>query len=127
MTLAEQALANLNAALASDGENVEIRRLVGTQLIPINVDCRAFVRGYRADELTSGIIQTDRKVILSPSEIIATGWPGPNSSATPTDRDRRVPIKGDKAVIAGRVCNIEASTGIYIDNQLVRIELQARG
>lgn len=127
MTLAEQAVADLNAALASDGEDIEVRRQVGTQLIPIGVDCRAFVRGYRADELTGGIIQTDRKVILSPTQIIANGWPGPNSSATPTDRDRRVPIKGDKAVIAGRVYNIEASAGLYIDNALVRIELQVRG
>lgn len=126
MTLAEQAVADLDAALATDGEDIKIRRLVGTQLIPIGVDCRAFVRGYSAEELSSGIIQTDRKVILSPSEIIATGWPGPNSSATPTDRDRRVPIKGDKAVIAGRVYNIEASQGKYID-ELVRIELQVRG
>ena len=49
---------------------------------------------------------------MSPNEIIRA--PGPNSSATPTDQDRRVPRKGDAVIIAGRKRAIEAAGGIYL-------------
>ena len=121
------AIAELDQALADVGQDIELHRLVGTQLIPIKVRCRAIVRRYRADELVGGITQNDDRVILSPTEIIRAGWPGPNSSATPTERDRRVPRKGDKAVIAGVPRNIEVAMPVYVDNELVRIELQVLG
>lgn len=122
-----QLRADLDSTLAEDGEDIEIHRLVGTQLIPIKVTCRAFVRGYKPDEIVGGINQNDKRVILSPTEIIAKGWPGPNSSATPTNRDRRVPIKGDRVVIQGRNYNVEVAGGIYVRDDLVRIEMQVRG
>ena len=62
------------------------------------------------------------KVIMSPNEIIRA--PGPNSSATPTDQDRRVPRKGDAVIIAGRKRAIEAAGGIYLGGELVRIEMR---
>ena len=55
MTEAEQAIADLNAALAADGEWIELWRETGTQKIPFKVRCRAFVRGYTAQELVGGI------------------------------------------------------------------------
>ena len=97
MTDAEQAIADLNAALVADGEWIELWRETGTQKIPFKVRCRAFVRGYAAQELVGGIAQTDSKIMMSPTEIIRARWPGPNSSATPTEQDRRVPRKGDAA------------------------------
>lgn len=119
--------AELDHALADCGEDIEIRRLIGTS-VSAAVECRAFVRRDRInDELVGGIVQRNIEIILSPSQIIAQGWPGPNSSATPTELDRRVPVKGDKAVWAGRVMNIEESCPIYIDNELVRIELRVKG
>ena len=109
MIEAEQAVADLNAALAADGEWIELWRETGTQKIPFKVRCRAFVRGYAAQELVGEIARTDSKVIMSPTEILRVGWPGPNSSVTPTDQDRRVPRKGDAAVIAGRKRAVEAA------------------
>ena len=127
MTEAEQAIADLDAALAADGEWIELWRETGTQKISFKVKCRAFVRGYTAQELVGGISQTDSKLILSPTEIIHARWPGPNSSATPTNQDRRVPRKGDAVVIAGRKRAVEAAGGIYLSGALVRIEMRVLG
>jgi hypothetical protein len=127
MTVAKQAIADLNAALAADGEWIELWRETGTQKIPFKVRCRAFVRGYTAQELVGGISQTDSKLILSPTEITRSGWPGPNSSAAPTNQDRRVPRKGDAVVIAGRKRAVEAAGGIYLSGELVRIEMRVLG
>lgn len=130
MARAEQEVADLDAALAEDGEDIEIWRLIGTQQIPIKVKCRAFVRGYSAEELVGGISQTDSRVVISPTEIIASGWPGPQvaSPVQPNaNQDHRVPRKGDKAVIAGRTRNIEIAHPIYIDGQLVRINMRVLG
>lgn len=123
----EESIAMLDRQLAAHGQDVTLRRLTGTQLIPFDVVCRAFVRGYGPDELTGTIAQGDSLVILSPTEIEANDWPGPNSSATPDTSDRRVPRKGDKVVIAGRVRNVEAPAPIYLGGELVRINLQVRG
>ena len=127
MTEAEQAIADLDAALAADGEWIELWRETGTQKIPFKVRCRAFVRGYAAQELVGGIAQTDSKIVMSPTEIIRAGWPGPNSSATPTDQDRRVPRKGDAVVIAGRKHTVETAGGIYVAAELVKIEMRVLG
>ena len=65
--------------------------------------------------------------MISPTEIIRARWPGPNSSATPTDQDRRVPRKGDAVVIAGRKRTVETAGGIYLASELVRIEMRVLG
>ena len=127
MTEAEQAIADLNVALATDGEWIELWRENGTQKIPFKVRCRALVRGYAAQELVGGIAQTDSKIVMSPTEITRSGWPGPNSSATPTNQDRRVPRKGDAVIIAGRKRAVEAAGGIYLSGDLVRIEMWVLG
>ena len=127
VTEAEQAIADLDVALANDGERIELWRETGTQKIPFKVRCRAFVRGYSAQELIGGITQQDSKVILSPTEITRSGWPGPNSSATSTNQDRRMPRKGDAVVIAGRKRAVEAAGGSYVAGDLVRIELRVLG
>jgi hypothetical protein len=127
MTEAQQAIADLNVALATDGEWIELWRETGTQKIPFKVRCRAFVRGYAAQELVGAIAQTDSKIVMSPTEVIRAGWPGANSSATPTNQDRRVPRKGDAVVIAGRKRAVEAAGGIYLGGELVRIEMRVLG
>ena len=128
MTDAEQAIADLDAALAADGERIELWRETGTTTkIPFKVRLRAFVRGYTAQEFVGGISQTDSKLILSPTEITCSGWPGPNSSAMSTNQDRRVPRKGDAVVIAGRKRAVEAAGGIYLGGELVRIEMRVLG
>lgn len=117
----------LDKSLAVDGEDVELQRLIGTQLIPIKVTCRAFVRGYAAVDLIASITQRQRKIIMSPTQIIQAGWPGPNSSATLTNQDRRVPSSNDKAVVVGKACAVQEAGGTYVDGQLIRIEMRVIG
>lgn len=128
MTPAEWEIAELDASLADVGEDITLKRVSGPLLsVVVSCECRAFVRGYQPDELVGGIMQTDKKVIMSPTQIIAKGWPGPGALPL-NDEDRRVPKKGDKVVIQGRAFNIENNNGgIYVGGELVRIELQARG
>lgn len=124
-------IADLDATLALDGEWVELRRLFGTQLIPVSVKSRAFVRNVNNQELIAGIAQENSNVILSPTEIIDAGWPGPwtpsQAEQVEPDTDRRVPRKGDKCLIKGKPRNIEVSKPIYVDDELVRIELRVLG
>jgi hypothetical protein len=126
----ETAIAMLRRQILAHGQNVRLERVTqgpsGTQII-YKLNVRAFVRGYHPDELVGGIIQGDAKVTLSAAEIEAQGWPGPNSSTTPTKQDRRVPIKGDDVWIAGRKRNIENAVPFYLNGELVRIELNTRG
>lgn len=127
----DRELSDLNMSLAADGEWIIIRRLFGTQLIPLSVDCRAFVRPISSEELSAGINQKSSNIILSPSEIIAAGWPGPwtPTASEPTNPgiDRRVPRIGDKAIVKGRPLNVELPKPIYVDDELVRIELRVLG
>lgn len=122
---------DLDAALALDGEDVVLRRVTGTtNQIAFDCDCRAFVRGYQPHELVagSGIAQGDSKVIISPTQINATGWPGARPLSEPASTlDPRVPRRGDKIMINGKLRTIEAADPKSIDGQLVRLELQVRG
>lgn len=127
MSRADDAIAALDAALATAGQDIRLQRLSGTQQIPFEVTCRAMVRGYQPSELVGAIGQQDSFVILSASEIGRKGWPGPASSASSDASDRRVPRKGDRAVINGKARTIEAAAGIYVDDELVRIEMQVKG
>ncbi len=106
-------IADLDAALREDGEDIVLRRMthVGTISTPSDrPGIRAHVRGYRPDELVGNIAQGDRQVILSPS-----GLGGD------------LPIRGDSVVIDGRGCYIQAAAMLRVGGVVVRIELQVRG
>lgn len=123
------ALSHINAldrGLSARGEDVVLRRISGSGASITNTDvtCRAVVRGYRPEELGGGIAQGDSQVILSPSEIRASGWPDPGGS--PSDA-ASLPRKGDKLIVKGRMRTIEAVAPIQVAGELVRIDLQVRG
>ena len=42
-------------------------------------------------------------------------------------QDNRVPIKGNRAVIAGKTRNVEAAVGICVGGDLARIEMRVLG
>lgn len=122
-----ECIADLDASLATDGDGIiTLQRMTlgpgGTQ-IAFSVNCLAFVRGYEPNEMIGGITQQDSRVIISPTEIVAAGW----TSGKPANEDRRVPMKGNKAIIQGRVRNIEAAVGKYVGGELVRIEMRVLG
>jgi len=111
---------SLDGALAAGGQTVTLRKLPTTDVV-----CPAAVRGYQPQELTSNITQQDSKVILSPTQINAAIWPG---TQVPGQEDIRIPSKnrGDLCQINGKFRTIQASVGIYVQDVLVRIELQVR-
>lgn len=120
-------IAALDHALERAGEDVILRRVVGQAPNSANIDVtiRAAVRSYNPEELVGGISQTDSKVIISPTGIAAAQWPG----GTPTGAtiDPSLPRRLDKVVIAGRIRNIEVVDPIYVQNELVRIEMRVLG
>lgn len=131
MSDAAREIAELDSALAADGEDIVLRRVHGTSLASQtfqDVTCRAFVRGYTAQELVAGFTQQDSKVILSPTQIDAASWPGDANDSPPTI-DQRIPRKnrGDLCFIANKKRSVEAGVGIYMGSTLIRIELRVVG
>jgi hypothetical protein len=108
--------AALDRALARAGEPIVLRRVVGTNPQTwFDVTCQASVRGYRPEQLIGGITQTDSFVILSPTQILDAQWAG------------GIPKVNDKAIVQGRVRNVEFVAPIYVGGELVRIEMRVRG
>lgn len=123
-------VAALDEALAAAGEDIILQRLTlgpGGVQIPFSVTCRAAVRGYTPEELIagSGIVQKDRKIIFSPTEITQAQWPGPLPVGA--DVDKRIPRVGDRVIRNGLPMIVQAAEGIYVQGELVRLEMQARG
>jgi hypothetical protein len=128
---AAQEIADLDHALLLDGEDIVLRRVKGTsQATTVNVDvtCRAFVRGFSASELVGAITQQDSRVIVSPTQIDAADWPADEADSTSLI-DPRIPRqnRGDKCIVQGRICAVQAAKGIWIDGTLVRIDMVVRG
>lgn len=107
-----RAIAMLDRAVARSGQTAVLRRVVPNAAIEKSL--RVFFRGYTSDEITGGIQQGDSLVAISPTEWAKTGLP---------DLARR----NDRLNIAGRLRNVENVDPIYIDDKLVRINLQVRG
>lgn len=120
MTPAEH-IADLNAALAEDGEDIILRRV--TSGVNNDVTVRAFVRGVSPEQLIAGVKQDNSNVIISPTEIIDNGWPGTVSDVS----DVRVPTTNDWLVIAGRPRKIEFVAPIYVAGELVRMDIRVTG
>lgn len=121
-------IADLDDALRDCGEDVVLRRNTlagGNVLIPFDATVRGFVRGYDPTELTGTIIQGDTKVIVSPTDIDASGWPGP--SVGTVVGDRRVPRKNDIVLIQDSPRQVMAAAPKYVAGTLVRVEIQVRG
>lgn len=103
--------------IALNGEEVTLRRIV-PNAAPINVTVMARVTGYQPQELTDGIDQGDRKVILLADDVSASGFP--------------VPIKlggSDKIIVRGRTLNVQSvdDTTRSVAGQVIAYEIQARG
>jgi hypothetical protein len=111
----------LDRALKRNNQTITLRRLPAVDIAGIP----AVIRGYNASELTSNIAQQDSFVILSPTQINAAVWPGAQVSGQP---DIRIPSKnrGDVAIINGVSRTVQAGVGIYVQDVLVRIEMQVR-
>jgi hypothetical protein len=119
------AIATLDRHLQLKGEDVLLRRTVGANTA--DVTCRAKVSGYSPQEIVSGtgLMQGDSQVILSPTQIIAAGWPG--GAANQVVGDSRIPKTGDFVIISGRRRTVKAVVPVYMANVLVRIVMTVGG
>jgi hypothetical protein len=95
------------------GEIVLLRRPTGNGQFT-NVSCAARIDQFQPHELTGGVVQGDRKVILSNREIEAAAWPGP-------------PRRGDQIVIGGRTTTVQGVDTASIGDRVVRHDIQVRG
>lgn len=125
MSLALDCIADLDAALRMAGELAKLYRRPAAGVFSIDVWCT--LRGYAPSEIIAGadMTQQDQQMVLSPTDLIAGGWPGPG--ITPPGPPL-VPRRGDRIVTAsGRGLTIQAAQGIFIGGVLVRIDGRARG
>ena len=128
----QEAIASLDRAVAEDGEDVVLRRIVGTvNSVNLDVTCRAFVRPYRLREelLVGTMAQFDFVVTMSKTQIDAAQWPGgmPVSPSGIPIPDPSIPRKGDRILIKGTFRNIEVVGPIEMGGQIVRIEMMTLG
>ena len=99
-------IARLDEALERRGEEVILRRVVGTVNQSFtDVTVLALVTGFKPQELVGGITQESLLLVISPTQINQTQWPGgmPPSFVG----DPRIPLKGYKAVVRGKIRSIE--------------------
>lgn len=119
--------ADLDAMLYEVGEDVTLRRVVGrTNPVNVDCDCRAFVRGYDPTQLAGTIMQGDATIVVSARDIGDAQWPG--GQPTPGSAlDPRVPKIADQVIVRGRVRSVVATEPVYVNGELLRINLQVRG
>ena len=101
------------AMLARYGETVVLRRPTGGGTA-IDVTCAARVDQFQPHEITGGVPQGDRNVILSNREIEAANWPGP-------------PRRGDQVIIGGRTTTVQGVDTVSVGASIVRHNVQVRG
>lgn len=103
------AIAKLTRQLTRHGQNVDLRKMSGGAITSETKGVRAFVRGYKPEELVGQIQQGDRNVVLLP------------------DVPALALRKTDKIVVLGAVTNIESAEIVLMDNKPVRVNLRVRG
>jgi len=117
---------------AGASQMVTLQRPMGARNTAyVSVECRAMVIGYQPHEYSqtpgSGIMAGDSKVVMSPTQINAAQWPGGYVDGPTTQGDQRVP-KGsiDRMIVAGRTRAVVAASPTYVDDVLVKLEIQIR-
>jgi hypothetical protein len=101
------------AMLTRYGETVPLRWPTGQAQL-IDVSCAARVDQFQPHEITGGVMQGDRNVILFSREIEAEAWPGPAR-------------RGDQIIIAGRTTTVRGVETVSVGSQIVRHNVQVRG
>ena len=123
-------IAALDIALARAGEDVTLRRITKVSGNPVAKDvvCRAAVRAVSADEIVGTIAQNDLHVIISPTQIVAASWPGPDEG-TPAGSlvDQRLPRATDKMIIQGKERQVKVPKPIFVGGAWVRTDLVVAG
>lgn len=109
------AISSLDRQIAEHGQVVTFRRVVPNKP-PIEARVRAFVRGYKPDELSSGIKQGSSLMILSPTNMPAAFRGVANRLAS-----------NEKVKVSGRSLNVEIVEPVEIGGVLVRLNVMLSG
>lgn len=125
-------IAALDNALAQAGEDIILRRVIGTGSNVINVDvkCRARVDAMKTEQLVAGINAADLNVIISPTQINNAQWPGGTVPLQPPfNVDQRIPrVAGaDKMIVRKVLRAITFVDAKIINGELVRIDARVAG
>lgn len=125
-----EAISLLDDQLASGAQQtVTLQRRDNAGTLLFKADVPAFVRrSNQVNVLSGAFVQSYSLVIVSPTDLDATGWPG-STSAT---QDTRVPNRAtDKVVMYGNPRAIQQANPFYMndgtDNVLVRLEMTVEG
>lgn len=124
------AIAALDRQLAAHGEDIAITRVVKRDGVNVteSITCRAFVKSVSADEIAGKITAEDLKVIISPTQIVAAGWPGTDENIISGNNvDQRVPKSSDKVVVQGRPREIRAPKPKLMNGVWVRSDMVVAG
>lgn len=103
------AIAMLDRQLAKHGSTVKLFRG------EIEVSIKGFPRGYKPDEIGSGISQGDSQVVISPTHLQGSAF------------QAVLPRKLDQVEYGGRRRNVENVDAVLLDDVVVRINMQVRG
>lgn len=107
-----QAIAALDRQIARHGQDVRLRAS-RSETAAFDETVRAFVRGYKAEELGGGVQQGDTLMLLSPTEL---------------ERVRFGPVeRGCQVMIGDRQRYIEIADPVVLGDVLVRVECTVRG
>jgi hypothetical protein len=125
-------LSRLDRQLRLHGEEVQLQRTTGTST---QTNTKATVRGVIKTlgilQLLSGLTATNYVVIISPTDLRKSSWPGAVAEAIPSGlvpvKDAVIPTVGDKMWFRAALKTISRADAIYDGNECVRIELYCTG
>jgi len=125
-------IAALDNALAQVGEDIILRRVIGTAPNQVNIDvkCRAAVNAATVQQIVAGISALEMNVILSPTQINNAQWPGGHVPLRPPfDVDQRIPRVGgaDKMIVRNVLRSVTFVDAKVINGELVRIDARVSG
>lgn len=120
---AAEAIEQLDAFLAEEGEDVVLLRETDDGSVAAQVTCRARVDRATVNQVAAGIKPSDFNLIISPTPLLAAGWPDGNPvNITPIENGP------DKVALRGHPRRTVAwADDKRIDNQVVRINLRVTG
>jgi hypothetical protein len=130
-------VARLDRQIRLRGEPIEIRRNVGTSnTLSVTANVRGIVKPLTTEQLIVGTSQ-NFLVVLSPTDIRRTKWPGSKGADVPITGlkqighrpsiDNQMPTTSDVLFFRGAQANITGRSLVYDKGEIVRIELKVAG
>ncbi|MBP2495386.1 hypothetical protein ABID82_002281 [Methylobacterium sp. PvP062] len=107
------AIASLDRQIAEHGQSVSLRRVVANAPA-LEKGCKAWVRGYRPNELVGGLQQGDTLLIFSPTDLPA------EFVEEPLER-------GDGIKVDGLLRTVQFTDPVRLKDVLVRLNVTVRG